>query len=438
MAAHVPDGRAGGFRSRNARCARRLVLSAILLTLLAAPANADKPLGLDVSTWQGYITPSQWAQIRSSGLVFCFARASYGYGGGDDQFVSNMVNGTAAGVYMGAYHFAYPQYSASNTAVNEADSFVNAAGSYIGVGYLRPVLDFEWNGQNLSRAVLSQWANDWMNRVQQRTGVEPMIYCNTNYAANYLDSSLAGRTLWIANWPSNPNPQTGTPPIGIFNAWAFWQYSDAGSVAGLSPLDLDVFNGTLAQLQSYVVAPQATIRLSPTALSPTIIAGQTAPDGSFTVTNIGGGTLNYSLTVDASWLSVTPVFGASTGEADTITVKFATTLLTIGSYTASIQIAATNATNSPQSVTVTLTVNPVPGDLNRDGSIDQSDVSLFQRCLTGAEKAIADPSCQTADLDEDGDVDMSDFGILQRCLGAPRQRPDPDCGNAIAGTGASP
>ena len=53
--------------------------------------------------------------------------------------------------------------------------------------------------------------------------------------------------LWVANWGvSCPDLATG------WSNWVFWQYSDTGTVGGISgAVDLDEFNGTLAQLQSF-------------------------------------------------------------------------------------------------------------------------------------------------------------------------------------------
>ncbi len=70
-------------------------------------------------------------------------------------------------------------------------------------------------------------------------------------------------------------------------------------------------------------------------------------------------------------------------------------------------------------------------DLNRDGDVNQLDVSLFLGCFTGdktpyelpgfpGECPLAPETDGTipADRDKDGDVDQKDFGALQRCLGA--------------------
>jgi hypothetical protein len=123
---------------------------------------------------------------------------------------------------------------------------------------------------------------------------------------------------------------------------------------------------------------------------------------------------------------VSPASGSSTGEHDTITVNYTSASLGIGSHLATITITDGGATNSPQTIGVTLTVQPVPGDLDANGVIDYTDVSAFRACMTGAEIPPETPGCQAADLDGDSDVDMSDFGKLERCLSG-LAAPDPHC-----------
>ncbi|NLF56887.1 MAG: S8 family serine peptidase, partial [Candidatus Hydrogenedens sp.] len=101
------------------------------------------------------------------------------------------------------------------------------------------------------------------------------------------------------------------------------------------------------------------IELDTSTLLPVCAAGENAPSQSFTVRNAGAGTLNYSIsTGGAAWLSVDPSSGASTGEADTITVNYATAGLSTGTHSAVISVADPAATNSPRTIGVTLTVRP--------------------------------------------------------------------------------
>src|SRR5690606_23200161 len=85
--------------------------------------------------------------------------------------------------------------------------------------------------------------------------------------------------------------------------------------------------------------------------------GSSPSAGSFKVKNTGSVTLNYSISDNVSWLSVSPSSGSSTGEEDTITVNYSTASLGAGIHNATITVSDSNATNNPQTIAVTLPVN---------------------------------------------------------------------------------
>jgi GH25 family lysozyme M1 (1,4-beta-N-acetylmuramidase) len=402
-------------------------LALVVAGLLAAGARAERPLGIDISFWQGTITPAQWSQVYASGKSFAFIKASQGTTIADSKFYANIVNAPAAGLLAGPYHFADPAAAPTHTAVDEANYFVAVAGSYMVSGYIRPVLDIERTG-GMDKTALSKWVNDFCNRVAVLRNTAPIVYTNTNYATNYLDSSVKVWTLWIAAWGGNP--QTGSPGTGVWPAWAFWQYSNAGAVPGISgDVDLDVFNGTQAELLNFLVQgttlPQ--IALAPASLAPAVRAGRPLPAGSFTVRNSGGGTLYYSITSDQGWLSVSPGDGTSDGETDTITVTYLAGALPIGTHPATITVKAPASPNSPRTLPVTLTIEAVPGDLDADGDIDAFDIQRFMGCMTAPGEPPADPACAASDFDHDADVDQSDYGTIQKCLSGSTVPADPEC-----------
>jgi len=210
--------------------------------------NAQQPLGIDVSHHQGNI---DWSLVYNAGKVFAFVKATEGYTYNDPMFVTNMENGTQAGVWMGAYHFARPD---NNSATDEAHHFVQIAGNYIGPGYLPPVLDLEDPpGTDLQTLYtsheLTQWVRTWLETVEQLTGVEPIIYTNGRYT-QYLETSLTTYKLWIAEPDGNTDPPDN---LNHWSDWAFKQYSWTGNVPGISgDVDLDVFNGTMEELENLV------------------------------------------------------------------------------------------------------------------------------------------------------------------------------------------
>lgn len=423
---------------REHRAFRRVRLASVAwacgMLVTCSAVLAQRPLGIDVSKWQGDVTLDEWRQVYNSGRVFAFIKASQGTIVTDEKFANNIVNARAAGLLVSPYHFADPlnqrqPNEPAHTAVDEANWFVSVAGNYMTPGYLPPVLDLEY-GASMGVNEISAWANQFCNRVLQLKGVRPMIYTSTNWAANYVNSSVNVWDLWIANW-GYTNPQTQSPPTGVWPTWVFWQYSSTGSVPGIdTDVDLDVFNGTMAQLQAYLIGEPGHIILSTNTLSQTIRAGLTPPSQNITVAIGGGTSLYYNLTVGSStsWLSVNPAMGFSAGEADPITVSYLS--MPIGTYTTSITVNATGATNNPQVIPVTLTVEPVPGDLDADGDIDVQDVVRFNACMTAplaVPGGTLSAQCTPVDYDHDGDVDQTDFGTLQKCISGPATSPNPSC-----------
>jgi hypothetical protein len=82
-------------------------------------------------------------------------------------------------------------------------------------------------------------------------------------------------------------------------------------------------------------------------------AADTTGNQTFLISNSGGGTLNWTLTDDASWLDYSPASGTGPGE---VSVSVNPAGLTTGTYTGTITITDPDAFNSPQTVTVTLKV----------------------------------------------------------------------------------
>jgi hypothetical protein len=111
------------------------------------------------------------------------------------------------------------------------------------------------------------------------------------------------------------------------------------------------------------VAPVPIISLDPAALVASTIAAADAPDQQFELSNSGVGTIIYSIADNVNWLTVNPAGGTIIGSAfDVITVSFDNVAagLTPGTYTATITVTDTDsppAANSPQTITVELTVN---------------------------------------------------------------------------------
>ena len=103
----------------------------------------------------------------------------------------------------------------------------------------------------------------------------------------------------------------------------------------------------------------ATISLSASSLSFQGLQDRASPASqTVSLTNTGGGTLTWTATANAPWVTLTPASGAAPSSVD---VGVNTAGLSADTYTASITFAAPGATNTPASLAVNLTVGVGPG-----------------------------------------------------------------------------
>jgi lysozyme len=228
------------------------VVAAFTLSFgLAARTPAQFIQGVDVSNHQASVN---WTSMKSAGIQFAFCKATEGVDFIDAQFTNNMTGGGNAGVYIGPYHFARVDSFESDPedAAKEAADFVDAIRPYYQTPSfaLRPVLDLETvpNDGRAIKPYLSQWVRDFAEVVETELGFAPIIYTNTNYAVNYLEADIAQYPLWLANWNYAPPNVPPASADGIWNGWDFWQYSSTGNIGGESPVDRDVYQGTLEQM----------------------------------------------------------------------------------------------------------------------------------------------------------------------------------------------
>src|SRR6185503_9010734 len=105
--------------------------------------------------------------------------------------------------------------------------------------------------------------------------------------------------------------------------------------------------------------PPPALSVSPTSLTFSGTAGGSSPAAkALTVSNTGGGTLNFTASDDAPWLSESPASGSAPKD---LTVAVDTTGVAAGTYTATITIDGGGVSGSPRTVPVTLTLTaPTP------------------------------------------------------------------------------
>lgn len=253
--------------------------SAVAITVTSARA-ATGTLGLDVSHWNGSLN---WAQTAAGGYRFVFVNATEGLTIEDALYPNNRQGAAANGLRLGAYHFARPGGTSDSSivanAVAQADYFL--AYAQPAAGDLPPVLDLEAKG-SLTPAQLVRWTEAWLDEVNARIGVRPILYTSPNFWRTALGDTTqfsdAGYVLWIANYTTNPQPLV---PAGNWSGrgWTFWQWTNCALIPGLARCgDENRFSGAdLGTLAVPTAAPSVTAPVStaPPAVGGAPVTGQT-------------------------------------------------------------------------------------------------------------------------------------------------------------------
>ncbi len=201
--------------------------------------------GVDVSVYQGSI---DWTTAKGTGLDFAIARISDG-SALDSTFATNWSGMKSAGLVRGAYQYFEP----GEDPTAQANIVIQAVGM-LGSGDLPVTADMEITGGQSAATIVAN-LQTWMAAVKAGTGKTPMVYTAEGYWDGSVNSTaFAGNPLWVANWGVTcPSLPTG------WSNWVFWQNADNGTVSGIpATVDLDEFNGTLAQLQAFAGGATST------------------------------------------------------------------------------------------------------------------------------------------------------------------------------------
>jgi len=195
---------------------------------------------------------------------------------------------------------------------------------------------------------------------------------NLDYACGHTwDSGGGGHEVLCVGYndtdPNNPYwimvnswGTTGGRPNGIFHVSMTNNYDCTYNYGGSYPS----YYWEYLDVTYTTTSPQLSV--SPTSLSQTITQGQNAVSQSFGAWNAGGGNLNYTISTNAPWLSVSPTNGASSGATNSHTVAYSSANLAAGSYSGTITVSAPAANNSPQTISVSLTVLPQTSTIGFD------------------------------------------------------------------------
>jgi GH25 family lysozyme M1 (1,4-beta-N-acetylmuramidase) len=213
---------------------------------IVACAAGPTVSGLDVSEFQGGI---DWNAVHGAGWAFAVTRI------GDGTYIDPTFGGNWAGIKnAGMIRGAYQFFRAADDPNQLADIVVNAVGQ-LGPGDLPVMLDIEGASmQGEDPGTIVAHMQTWLDRVQQGTGKQPLIYTG-KYAwdPSVQSASYGGYPLWIAAYGAN-NGQVPSfcpdLPMG-WDHWTFWQYTSVDPVPGINAnVDKSLFNGTMDDLST--------------------------------------------------------------------------------------------------------------------------------------------------------------------------------------------
>ena len=259
------------------RCPRIMVgLFAVLAMLAPGIANADA--GFDNASYQGCYNAQA---ARDSGASFSITKITEGTGYVNSAADCQLAANRAAGLRLGAYAYARPEYGNSPEA--EAD-FFNAQSSARGLVHAGVIPFLDWEPPARYRGD-TQWAKRWLDRVASHWGTNPIIYmsASTISAGDWTAVAGADYGLWVAGYPRGYKGERlrdpGAPPYSVA-PWPFaaaWQYSSTGHVPGVgNAVDVNWFYGDAGTWARYANAPIGT-QANPVTPSPT--PSQGAPVG---------------------------------------------------------------------------------------------------------------------------------------------------------------
>lgn len=177
---------------------------------------------------------------------------------------------------------------------------------------------------------------------------------------------------------------------GYVSGWGSTSQPNADEAKSIVRLNPDQDTDTYADwLSNQNPAPNSDgapiIALNPTTINFEFLPGNYTDSQTFSINKSGCGTLNWSISDNAAWLCCSSTSGTDSGE---VTVSVNTSGLTPGTYTGTVAVTAANASNSPQNVTVTLTILENPGapkiSLNRTAL----NYGAYEGVVTGAQNIL--------------------------------------------------
>ena len=180
-----------------------------------------------------------WAKVKKAGIDGVIIRCGFrAYKSGrcteDAMFSKHIAGAKEAGLKIGVYFFS--QAIDEEEGREEAQYVLKVLKVYKLDPYYPIVIDSESisgvdaRANNLSRTKRTAVVKAFCEEIR-KVGYTPMIYANVSWLNNHLDMSKLPYKVWVAHY---------APKCGYKGDYSLWQYSESGSVDGISgKVDMD-------------------------------------------------------------------------------------------------------------------------------------------------------------------------------------------------------
>ena len=269
------------FHARHARAKPRygqIMVGAMAALAMLSPGVAYADAGFDNASYQGCYDAQK---AKESGASFSITKITEGTGYVNPSADCQLAANKAAGLRVGAYGYARPEYGNSPEA--EADYF-NAQSNAKGLVHAGVIPFLDWEPPASHRGD-TQWAKRWLDRVASYWGTKPIIYMSASTISVGDWRAVAGADygLWVAGYPRGHKGERlrdpGAPPYSVA-PWPFaaaWQYSSSGHVPGVgTAVDVNWWYGDAGTWAKYA---NARVGTQPNPVSPAPTPAQGAPVG---------------------------------------------------------------------------------------------------------------------------------------------------------------
>jgi lysozyme len=222
--------------------------------------TSERIYGIDISRHQHEKGRKRfdidWSKLRITSLgarhnaggqtfpvSFVYIKSTEGTTIRNRYFMSDYMKAKQHGIHVGAYHF----FSLKSSAQAQAIYFVNH--TLFRKGDFPPVLDVEPTDAQIKKIggddVLMQRIRTFMEIVEKRTGMRPILYISQNFINNHMNNAADIKqkyNVWIARYGQY------RPDVRLL----YWQLCPDGKVSGITgDVDINVFNGYKKQFEEF-------------------------------------------------------------------------------------------------------------------------------------------------------------------------------------------